>query len=338
MKKHKKVVYLFGAGATHAEVMNLYKKLTATIIEKKGLLINHVSTRVMAKARKDKNFIKTIECIISPDRTSNMEELISLIETNRIEKASEKANRLRTLVEEDILSHLRVDEESSEPVLYKSLLELHKKIREKEKVVGLITLNYDSLLDDAYAEILRKKPNYCTKFGSRSDYPLLKLHGSFKWPTITMGKNEISIPIMPLGIRKNYLELPFNFIWGRAGEILAECDTLRVIGCSLDRNDWGLIDLLFKSHIWKGEPYEIEIIDFDNTGRDIRQHFGFLPRITKAREIESGIIAEQMDSPAEHPLMNPFKIWLDAKATRMLNQDEIASTTYLKQVCGGAVI
>ena len=335
MEKHKKVVYLFGAGATHAELMNMHEELTTEIIGKKGLLIKHVSERVLAKAKKDENFIKDIECIISSDRPSNIEELISLIETNRIDKASEKADKLRNLVEEDILGHLRVGEESNEPVLYKSLLELHKKIDEKEEVVGLITLNYDNLLDDAYTEILGNEPNYCTRFGSRNDLPLLKLHGSFEWPKIKMGKNEISVPIMPLGIRKNYLELPFNFIWGRAGEILAECDTLRVVGCSLDRNDWGLIDLLFKSHLWKGEPYEIEIIDFDNTGLDIRGHFGFFPRITKAREIESGIIAEQMDSPADQPLVNPFRIWLDAKARRMLSPNEIALTIYLKRVCGG---
>lgn len=321
MEKHKKVVYLFGAGATHAEVMNMHKDLTTRIIEEKGLLIKHVSKRVIAKAKKDKDFIKDIEYIMRSDRPSNIEELVSLIETNRIEKASEKADRLRNLVEDDISSHLQGDKKSNGPVLYKSLLELHKKIHEKEQVFGLITLNYDNLLDKAYKEILGKEPNYCTRFGSRNDLPrndlpLLKLHGSFEWPTIKMGKNEFRVPIMPLGIRKNYFELPFNFIWGRAGEILAECDTLRVIGCSLDRNDWGLIDLLFKSHLWKGESYEIEIIDFDDTGRDIRQHFGFLPRITKAREIESGIIAERMQNPAEDPLANPFKIWLDAKARR----------------------
>jgi len=338
MEKYKKVVYLFGAGATHAEVMNMHKELTAEIIGKKGLLIKHVSERVIAKAKKDENFIKDIECIISSDRPSNIEELISLIETNRIKKASEKADKLRIFVEEDILSHLRGDKKSNGPVLYKSLFELHKKIDEKEEVLGFITLNYDNLLDDAYTEILGNKPNYCTRFGSRNDLPLLKLHGSFEWPTIKMGKNEISVPIMPLGIRKNYLELPFNFIWGRAGEILAECDTLRVIGCSLDQNDWGLIDLLFKSHLWKGEPYEIEIIDFDSTGEHIRDHFGFLRRITKAYGIESGIIAGDMDSPISHHLANPFKIWLDAKAGRMLNEGEIASTTYLKQVCGGVTL
>ena len=338
MEKHKKVVYLFGAGATHAEVMNMHKELTAKIIKEKGLLIEHVSRRVIAKARKDKNFIKDIECIISSNRPSNIEELISLIETNRIKKASKKTDKLRKLVEKDILSHLRGDKESNEPVLYKSLLELHNRIDDKEKVLGLITLNYDNLLDKAYTKILRKEPNYCTKFGSSNDWPLLKLHGSFEWPKIRMGKNEISVGIMPLGIRKDYLELPFNFIWGRAGEILAECDTLRVIGCSLAQNDWGLIDLLFKSHLWKGEPYEIEIIDFDTAGEYIRNHFGFLPRITKAYGIESGIIAGDINSPDVHPLANPFKIWLDAKARRMLNQGEIASTTYLKQVCAEGIL
>lgn len=48
--KPKKVVYLFGAGATHAELANL----DGTLVEKgRGLLIRHVSARVIEKARRD---------------------------------------------------------------------------------------------------------------------------------------------------------------------------------------------------------------------------------------------------------------------------------------------
>jgi hypothetical protein len=46
-----KIVYLFGAGATHAELTNLDPDL---IPEQRGLLIGHVSSRVIEIARKDK--------------------------------------------------------------------------------------------------------------------------------------------------------------------------------------------------------------------------------------------------------------------------------------------
>lgn len=334
----EKVVYLFGAGATHAEVMNMYPDPGADELVKNGLLINHVSRRVMAKASNDDSFTNGIESIISKDRSGNIEQLVSLIESNEalVKDSHKKADKLRSLVAKDIKKYLKTKGMSNEPMLYKGLLELHHigKIQKKEDVLGFITLNYDQLLDDAYNAIFCKEPNYCMTSISDNGLPVLKLHGSFNMPKLKMGQNEIDVPIIPLGIRKNYLELPFNFIWGKAGEILAECNKLRVIGCSLDQNDWGLIDLLFKSHLWRGEPYQIEIIDFDSIGEKIRNTLGFLPKITKAYSIEINLIKGDMDSPEVHPLANPFKIWLNAKTRSMLMADEIVQTNYLKHVCG----
>ena len=39
-------------------------------------------------------------------------------------------------------------------------------------------------------------------------------------------------------------EYPFNILWGKAQELL-DCDILRIIGCSLNRNDWHLVSLLY---------------------------------------------------------------------------------------------
>src|SRR2546423_1805134 len=102
----------------------------------------------------------------------------------------------------------------------------------------------------------------------------MKLHGGFK----LMDGTE-PIPIITPGIRKNYLELPYNFIWGRALRTLINCDVLRVIGCSLSQNDLGLVDLLFKAHLSRKQkqPLEIQIINRDHGDGAIKQQYGFFP-------------------------------------------------------------
>ena len=66
---------------------------------------------------------------------------------------------------------------------------------------------------------------------------------------------------------------PYNFIWGRAFDVLAKCDVLRVIGCSLNQNDISLIDLLFKVHLERADYFEIEIIDFQKQGDQIKNNY-----------------------------------------------------------------
>ena len=50
---------------------------------------------------------------------------------------------------------------------------------------------------------------------------------------------------IPPGVDKKRENYPFNYLWGQAVENLLECDVLRVIGCSLSRNDWGMIPILY---------------------------------------------------------------------------------------------
>ena len=56
----KKIVYLFGAGATHAELQNLDPDL---IEEKSGLLIGNVSSRVIEKARRDETYMRDVSMV-----------------------------------------------------------------------------------------------------------------------------------------------------------------------------------------------------------------------------------------------------------------------------------
>jgi hypothetical protein len=132
-----------------------------------------------------------------------------------------------------------------------------------------------------------------------------------------------------LGVDKNYLQIPYNYLWGRALEILAGCDILRIIGCSLSQNDIALIDLLFKAHLEKGEAFELQIISAEDTAAQIKNNYGFFPRITSLETIEDNLVPVSIKSNEDG---NAFKIWLKAKAARMLKEDDIKRTRYLKKV------
>jgi hypothetical protein len=212
--------------------------------------------------------------------------------------------------------------------LHRALFELHThKITEtKEKLIGLISLNYDDVLDQAYRQYFGP-PNYCfflKDTPSSEPLPLLKLHGSFNWKRQKIRGRKRTIEIIPLGASKNYLHAPYAFIWNRALEILIGCDTLRVIGCSLSQNDVHLIDLLFKAHLEKGTGFDIEIIGFEEVGREIRGNYGFFPGIKTLTEIEGTLIPDSSS-------INPFKTWLKYKGIAMLGNN-IEETEYLKNV------
>ena len=81
---------------------------------------------------------------------------------------------------------------------------------------------------------------------------------------------------------------------------------LRIVGCSLSSNDAHLIDLLFKAHLEKSDAFEMEVIDKDQTGKQIRSQYGFFPKIRSLLELDDPMI------PDSDPI-NPFKSWLKYK-------------------------
>ena len=242
MAKVSKIVYLFGAGATHAEFTNLYpnKSTDGNFLSKNSLLMADVSKRVCEGAKNNGSFPKKIAGLISPAGLSNIELFISLIENNEV-RSEATIEELKSLMKKDILNRLSKSR-LKRFYLHKALLEIHQR-NYIEELLGVISLNYDRVLDEAYRAV-GNTPNYCLHFDDHSGVPLLKLHGAFD-----LEYRGRKLPIITPGINKNYLELPYNFIWGRALEILIDCDILRVIGCSLSQNDVGLVDLLFKAHL-----------------------------------------------------------------------------------------
>jgi hypothetical protein len=310
----KKILYLLGAGASHAEVMTTTNESTT---DKNGILISNVSSRVMEKAFMAKKWSrKPLNTISSKKGDFNIELLISLLEANRISDLVVK--ELKEFVEKDIKKILS-DNRREKFYLHKALFELHKKTEEREYLLGLISLNYDSVVDEAYLKIFEQRPSYYRKYEKEdAGIPLLKLHGSFDW----------EIPIMPIGMNKNYLFPPYNFIWSKAYDLLTRCDILRVIGCSLNQNDLGLVDLLFKVQLNRDRPLEIQIIDFEPTGEKIKSNYGFLAGLMKPSEFEDHMFAVEAIMKG---LGNPFKIWLKEKTRKMFSEEEIEQSRYLKK-------
>jgi hypothetical protein len=327
LEQKKKVAYLFGAGATHAELINLEPDL---LREKQGLLIRDLSSRVIEKARARRGYRKNLETVSATSGSLNIELLISLLENSKIHDWASKTALLKHLVETDIKAIL-TPSRTRRFYLHRALLQLHTRraIREKEEVIGFISLNYDGVLDHAYRQYYGE-PNYCFSLDaapSSTKIPLLKLHGSFNWSGARIRGRRRIIEIIPLGSHKTYLHAPYGFIWNRALEILSTCDTLRVIGCSLSLNDEHLTDLLFKAHLERSEAFDIEIIAPVKAGELIRENYGFFPKIKTLSEIENLLIPE-------HDPINPFKTWLKYKSIKMLGQARVKTMVHLKKVIG----
>lgn len=320
----KRIAYLFGAGATHSELTNLYVELP----QSKGLLTSQVSDRVIKKAKSAARYLRGLETVTPESGSLNIELLISLIESSKIHGWEYKTRYIKRLVKQDITAILTASR-TARFHLHKALIELHENpiTKATERLTGLISLNYDDVLDQAYAEYYGK-PNYCFSLeraeAASTKIPLLKLHGSFNWTGKTIRGRRKTIEIIPLGASKNYLHTPYGFIWNRALEILIECDTLRVIGCSLSPNDAHLIDLIFKAHLERPKAFEIELVDFDQSGEDTQKRYRFFPAIKRLTQIEGGLIAEPRTSG------NPFRTWLKYKSSRMLKQ-MVAETRYLRK-------
>jgi hypothetical protein len=134
-----KIAYLFGAGATHAELFDLSK----TSIEKgQGLLIKDVSARVIERARADTQYLKDVELVSSTSGSLNIELLISLIENSKVHRWESKTRLLKRLVQQDIESILTAPR-IKRFYLHKSVMEFHKhpRMQTREELIGVISLN-----------------------------------------------------------------------------------------------------------------------------------------------------------------------------------------------------
>jgi len=347
----KRVVYLFGAGASQAEA--------SLADDRVNLLMSQIKDGILRKIT-DAN-LRGIEEIRNELAGENVdvEQLISLYESSGNKRHKRFSQILKHYFREEIQEQIgQLDKDGRfYPKLYSALIDMHEIEEYDEKLTGILTINYEDLIERAILRI-KEGVNYSLGLSiignplmriSKDGIPLLKLHGSFNWKkefpvSIREGlKNDDDILWIPPGVEKETESYPFNVIWGRAKELL-DCDILRIIGCSLSRNDWHLVSLLYTTQKLNRSrrEYTIEVInlpisDEEETLRiwgeeDIRKKYPHL-RIRHVYELEevrefvsksTGAEITKIDDKTVRNFLaktNVFEIWLRAKAENIKSRN-----------------
>ena len=295
----KKIVYLFGTGATHAEIN--FAGLST------GILMSNIREGILKKI--DKKKIKVLYDVKNElvNDNSDIEHLISLYKKSGNATHSSISNKLRELFREEIQEKIQeldstegADNGSYIPKLYSALIDMHMIEDFDEELIGLLTLNYEDLIERSAQNIVNGV-NYIININEtknsnlkidKKQIPILKLHGSFNWKRefpISVNdviKNNKDVLWIPPGVEKERTEYPFNILWGKAQELL-DCDILRIIGCSLNRNDWHLVSLLYITQKLNTNKKEfiIELINHIDGCKIIKRNYAYL-NIKKIEDIK----------------------------------------------------
>ena len=322
-----KVVYLFGAGATQA-VLRSSTSLS--------LLTADIQTKIEGQYS-SRGFNNKVWSELTTTG-NDVEHLISVLETQHNYYASEKIRKYYRDAIVDISNPISI----SPPLknLYSVLIDLHNIKDLGEELQCLMTLNYEDILENTIKKIFKLPIDYCLhpnkNISLKDPVKILKLHGSFSWqntrPISVRKMKSISSANtlwIPPGVDKKKDNYPFNYLWGQAVENLLECDILRVVGCSLSRNDWALIPILYTVQKFNesGKVLDIEIIDFPATAEKIIDNYRYIKfkKITELPEFigfykklfpaasTADVITEINNKFIDKAKANPFYEWLDSK-------------------------
>ncbi len=346
----KKIVYLLGTGATHAE-LRLWD-------ERNHLLMNDIREGILKKiVDKKVRVLDDVKDELMSDKV-DIEQLITLYESTGSYKHNRIARNLKKLFREEITNRIeKLDSSSFYPKLTTALIDLHEIKDLNEELIGILTLNYEDILEKAIQKV-KESIDYSIKINNKhkyfkyggSTYPILKLHGSFNW------KNEFPVKIIdeiikkeedvlwiPPSAEKRIEKYPFDLIWGKAKEML-DCDILRIIGCSLNRNDWQLVSLLYTTQKFnQNNQYMIELINYSDIGEEIIDNYTYLRfrTIIDIIEVRNFLIKSySLDYKEEKKLtetlkeytnssnqkINIFDTWLRAKGEYLKERDIDIST------------
>lgn len=340
----QRIVYLLGAGATQADISLKDDTLSILMQDIREGIIEKIKRRRIKILKKVKNELLKEDL--------DVEHLITLYESTGIYEHDVIAKNLKKLFRNEIQEKIRKLGRYYKPQLLSALIDMHEISGLNETLQGIITLNYEELLEKAM-QTVKGGVNYKININNRHRFlklgekltPLLKLHGSFNW------KNEFPIALVderkikeaedvlwiPPGVEKKRERYPFCILWGLAREIL-DCDILRIIGCSLSRNDWQLISLLYTTQqlTTQQKEYKIELIDYAGKGITIRKNYTYLNFriITEIKEVSDYLVKsfsatpkgeEKLSAALEELLNNQktniFDIWLKAKGEDLKNRD-----------------
>ena len=343
MRKTKTdVVYLVGAGATHASVKFVGYSggiLMSDLIPP----VNNEIGELIRRRTKYKPLIDLANEIIMKE--NDIEQVITFLDESPSIIHREFAEELRHIFERVLKGELLKTKRelgNDRFALYSCLLDMYLIKNCPERLRGILSLNYDEYIEAA-AKLVYNSEVDLGVVGKNTKSPrnvlkLLKLHGSFNWrdmwPIKRVGSYATTPLWIPPGLHKGKQRYPFGNLWGQARELL-ECDVLRIIGCRLSGNDWDLVSLLFATRLTQNstqKQYRIEVIDSPYRANQLKKTYPLL-NIKSILEIElldvgSYVSSELLGgSPREYDMLTPqdktranslnsnwFKVWLEQMA------------------------
>lgn len=325
----KQIVYLWGAGATQAEI-SFRGAHHVNLLMRDSSLASGVATRILQQLP------KKWQVSFGADQATDIEKLISLLAASAATTYQRLAQEIRQLYFNDICRHLAVAGVLSDPTLAIGILRMHKNelFARHETLSGIITTNHDGLLQLAaqrvHAEVDIGIPfasNEVTQSASRVA-PILHLHGSFTWSfgvplrvSLLSEHSQYSSETVwiPPAILKDSRHYPFNKLAGLAYELLAKrCDVLRVVGSSLTQNDWNVLSMIFHAQrhreLTNATPFRIELIMSQNAGVEIVKGCSYLRNLTPIGQLTDGEFADWKEEQSVTPQMgNPLVYWMRQK-------------------------
>lgn len=344
----KKVLYLLGAGATHGMLQDQDSTLRLMPRDIQSTIFNKYKRKLPPNVDE--------KAWVAFEKTTDVEHFISILEYQNNFEAAETIRRLYRQAIVKAASGLSTNPPKTN--LYAVLLDYQLNLATKyldQELLGFVSFNYDDVLENTINThfgvvnyVFREQRS--GKSGGDESVDVFKLHGSFNWVNtrpirIRRMKYMSSLPALwiPPGVDKKKDSYPFNLIWGNLTERLLKCDILRIIGCSLSRNDWGLVPIIYTMREFVSRNrFEIEVIGPPDAAETIKGNYGYLKPIKSMLEMEdvkayfadrTGGIGSEEDLKAEIAASlndadkgNPFREWLlskiyDLDRTRNLSID-----------------
>ena len=266
-----------------------------------------IGDAVLELSRKRLGKYSALQQRLSIPPHQDIERVISLLDGfgSSQPELEEIGVELRQLFREYLISQITARDLS--PRLHGALLHIHHYYgavmgHNGEKLVGLLTTNYDSLLDEACATV-HGSIDYGHEYQS-DDFkhstsavpPLLKLHGSFNWRIDNIDNNDETLHVasryeelgehddlsgwIPPSVYKRPSGGVFGAIWESAARVLSDCDILRVVGSSLRNEDSSLLSLIFTSQVNSAKSIIIELIVPPDEARGIDHTEGMINRLS----------------------------------------------------------
>lgn len=350
-----KVAYLFGAGSTNGE----FRK--QGVFEK--TLLKDLCSQIQAISQEENGKYNQIcdSMGIPPDQ--DIEIMISLFESGcNTNKSFKKIVReLRRLYRLVLVK--KIVGNNVKPLIASTILRLHSKYsnflgKNGEKLIGVLTLNNDSLIDKAfsfketYNGLNYSYPFASSEFKMKNSAPVfLKLHGSFNWRIDSTNRLTVSSKfesekarnasgwIAPSFFKTPFQNALFARIWRIAETTLEKCDVLRVVGCSLRKEDVHVLSLLFRSQIKAvlagRQPYQIELLSSLKSINGSKYEPGIIQNIRFLSRPKSPDQLYAFDKQFDRKQENIYNYWVDKmvswaekKGAQIQNDNFIQSTFY----------